>query len=445
MNRFACVLIVLTVCALPCQADEAGNIRIVTAATEAINKRDLAALDAYISEHVVRHSAATAGVVVTNLAEFRAFLETDFTSIPDSVQDIEIIFGNDDFVAVRASYRGTQTGPMGPFPATGKKIVLWYMAMFRIEDGKIAEIWVEWDNLDALTQLGHLPPPGDLWEATNDSVYDPITQDPETIDIDNPPAILELNFESQGKRLNGILYMANGSGSHPTVILLHGFPGNEKNLDLAQALRRDGLNVLFFHYRGAWGSEGVYSFTHVIEDVASAIQMLRTRAAEYRVDPEHIYLIGHSLGGFAALQGAARDNSIACVAAIAPGDLGVLAQLFEADAEVAQGFATYSDSAQMLSGLTGVGAVAEITSNADVFSLQSLAPLLAGKSVLLIGADKDSVVPTELNHFPLVAAYEAEPEIDLTVRLLSGDHPFSWTRIELMREVLVWARSCHRE
>ncbi len=256
--------------------------------------------------------------------------------------------------------------------------------------------------------------------------------------------MVELSFESHGKRLNGILYVANGPGPHPTVALLHGFPGNEKNLDLAQALRRGGLNVLFFHYRGAWGSEGVYSFTHVIEDVASAIQMLRTRAAEYRVDPEHIYLIGHSLGGFAALQGAARDDSIACVAAIAPADLGALALLFETDDEVAQSFAAYVDSAQMLSGLTGVAAVKEIRSNADVFSLQGLAPMLAGKSVLLIAAADDTAAPPENNYFPLVSAYEAESDIDLTARVLSGDHSFSWTRVELTREVLEWARGCYQ-
>ncbi len=169
MNRLFCILITLTIYALPCQADEAENIRIVTNATEAINRRDLDALDAYISEDIVRHSAATAGVVVTSLDEFRAFLEADFATIPDSVQNIEIIFGNDDFVAVRASYSGTQTGPMGPFPASGNKMTLWYMAMFRIEDGKIAEIWAEWDNLDALTQLGHFPPPG----GTQDNFWKP--------------------------------------------------------------------------------------------------------------------------------------------------------------------------------------------------------------------------------------------------------------------------------
>jgi len=38
------------------------------------------------------------------------------------------------------------------------------------------------------------------------------------------------------------------------VVLLHGYPGNERNLDLAQARRRDGWDIVFFHYRGAWGS-----------------------------------------------------------------------------------------------------------------------------------------------------------------------------------------------
>jgi len=274
------------------------------------------------------------------------------------------------------------------------------------------------------------------------SGYDPVAEDPRNIDAANPPAIVELDFQSNGRRLNGILYVANGAGPHSTVMLLHGFPGNEKNLDLAQALRRDGFNVLFFHYRGAWGSEGVYSFTHVIEDVASASQMLRTRAAEYRVRPEDIILIGHSMGGFAAIHGAARDASIQCVAGIAPADLGAVAKGFAADAEAAQGFAAYSDSAQMLSGFTGAAAVAEINANADAFSLRSLAPLLKGRSVLLIAAADDKVIPVEVHHNPMVAAYAAVPEIDLTDRLLPGDHSFSWTRISLIREVLTWAQKC---
>ncbi len=81
-----------------------------------------------------------------------------------------------------------------------------------------------------------------------------ITSDIKNIDATYPPTIRELNFQSYGDRLNAILYQANGLGPHATVVLLHGYPGNEKNLDLAQSLRRAGYNVLFFHYRGAWGS-----------------------------------------------------------------------------------------------------------------------------------------------------------------------------------------------
>src|SRR5215831_15659996 len=53
---------------------------------------------------------------------------------------------------------------------------------------------------------------------------------------------------SAGVRMNGVMYAAAGDGLHPTVLTLHGLPGNEQNLDLAQALRRAGYNVLSFHY-----------------------------------------------------------------------------------------------------------------------------------------------------------------------------------------------------
>lgn len=47
---------------------------------------------------------------------------------------------------------------MGPFPASDRRLDLPFIGMLRVEDGKIAEIWVERDNLNALSQLGHFPP-----------------------------------------------------------------------------------------------------------------------------------------------------------------------------------------------------------------------------------------------------------------------------------------------
>ena len=148
--------------------------------------------------------------------------------------------------------------------------------------------------------------------AGNDA--NPLTADP-TPDNMLPPSIEELSFESDGERLSGLLYLANGPGPHPTVILLHGLPGNEKNLDIAQAVRRAGFNVMFFHYRGAWGSEGDYRLSYLVDDVRAALNFLRDHATRYRVDTLKLSLLGHSMGGFAALAYGSKDPSLVCVGA----------------------------------------------------------------------------------------------------------------------------------
>ena len=70
----------------------------------------------------------------------------------------------------------------------------------------------------------------------------------------SPAGMTELFIPSGDAMLAGIMYRANGPGKHPTMFLLHGFPGNERNLDLAQAIRGHGWNVVYFDYSGSWGS-----------------------------------------------------------------------------------------------------------------------------------------------------------------------------------------------
>src|SRR5271170_4778687 len=94
-------------------------------------------------------------------------------------------------------------------------------------------------------------------------------------DRTNPAAMQSFQIPSHGAMLNALVYVAAGSGRHPAVVLLHGFPGNERNLDLAQDIRRAGWDVLYFNYRGSWGSSGGFSFSHSIEDTAEAVAYLR--------------------------------------------------------------------------------------------------------------------------------------------------------------------------
>ena len=159
MKSHLLALVVRMLTPVPIQAGEAQNIEMMKAMFEAINNRELNMLEHYVSRDVLRHSAATPGVQVTNLEEFRAFLEADIAAVPDSVQKIDVIFGNHEYVAVRARYTGTQTGPMGPYPPSGNYMELPYIGIARFSDGKIVELWAEWDNLSALTQLKHFSPP----------------------------------------------------------------------------------------------------------------------------------------------------------------------------------------------------------------------------------------------------------------------------------------------
>jgi len=266
--------------------------------------------------------------------------------------------------------------------------------------------------------------------------HDPLTMDPPSIDAAYPPAVAELSFDSFGSRLNGHIYLANGAGPHPTAVLLHGFPGNEKNLDLAQGLRRAGFNVLFFHYRGAWGSEGDYSFSHVVEDVASAVTYLRgaETAKQYRIDTNRISLVGHSMGGFAAVMAGAADPSITCVTGIAAANLGPRASATEAELA---GFAAYLDAQGMLNHKGSEAVIAEIAERGAAFDTTLLGPKFSGRPVLLVAGKQDSAVDPTKFHLPQVEAYTAAG-VKLTHVLMEGDHSFSWTRFALMRTVTDW-------
>jgi dipeptidyl aminopeptidase/acylaminoacyl peptidase len=136
--------------------------------------------------------------------------------------------------------------------------------------------------------------------------------------------ITGVTFTSYGHRLLGTLYLARGSEPKPTALLLHGCPGLQQNGDLAVALRDCGWNSLIFHYRGSWGSGGRYDLRTVPADVTAAVDHL-TSAAYPSVDPRRLAVVGHSLGGWAAILAAAHDPRLRAVAACgAAVDIGAL-------------------------------------------------------------------------------------------------------------------------
>jgi pimeloyl-ACP methyl ester carboxylesterase len=136
-----------------------------------------------------------------------------------------------------------------------------------------------------------------------------------------PTRNLETVLDSHGSHIIGMLMLASGAQPHPAVILLHGFPGYEQNLDLAQTLRRAGFNVLAMHYRGSWGSQGTFTFAHCMEDVSTMLDYLTTPAnfAKFHTDPHRIVVIGHSMGGFLTIAALAQHPQLAAGVVITEG------------------------------------------------------------------------------------------------------------------------------
>ncbi|MAE94782.1 MAG: alpha/beta hydrolase [Deltaproteobacteria bacterium] len=272
--------------------------------------------------------------------------------------------------------------------------------------------------------------------------FDPASSDPALFDSTHPPILVETRFEVEAAHLNAIVYEAQGPGPHPTVVLLHGFPGNERNLDLAQAIRRSGWNVVFFHYRGAWGSGGEFSFAHVLEDVAAVVDAISAPgfAAEHRIDAARIALVGHSMGGFAALVSGAELAPVRCVASLAGANLGALAKAALAQPEQAAGFATSLDGwSGPIRGSSGAAMVEDLKVQADRFDTTARAGVLAGKPLLLVAGALDDVTPPSIHHEPLEAALLAAGAQSLeTLVFERGDHSFSGQRIALARRLTRW-------
>ncbi len=134
------------------------NKQLVQRMGEAIAARRWDLLDGLVAPDFVRHCQATPGVDVKSLDAFKKYLEGDAAVFPDFVQTLKHMVAEGDLVALWLTHEGTQRAAMGPFPASGRRMQIECGVFFRVKDARIAEMWITWDNMAALAQLGHLTP-----------------------------------------------------------------------------------------------------------------------------------------------------------------------------------------------------------------------------------------------------------------------------------------------
>ena len=246
---------------------------------------------------------------------------------------------------------------------------------------------------------------------------------------------------SHGEKLNALTYIAAGPGAHPTVILLHGFPGNERNLDLAQAIRRNGWNVLFFDYRGSWGTSGSFSFSNSMQDTEAAIAYLRdpANAARLHADPTNIVLIGHSMGGMIAANIGAHDPTIRAIGLISAANMAGRFLSVTASSNTPANIKKWAahldeEGIYPLAGCTSEGLARELVANAARWNFPDFAPVLNPRPVLILTSD-DGLAP---DNDRLAAGLRALNDTRLTTLHLATDHSYSGQRIALETAVIHW-------
>jgi steroid delta-isomerase-like uncharacterized protein len=143
---------------------EAENKALVRRIHEEVSKGNLGIFDEVLSPDYIRHCQAMPPGFqeLHGTEQFKNFINDFLTAVPDCQDKVEFVIAEGDMVAYVTTMTGTQTGPMGDLPASGKDFKLTNIVIHRIENGKVAETWVSWDNVAMLTQLGFFPPPAEV-------------------------------------------------------------------------------------------------------------------------------------------------------------------------------------------------------------------------------------------------------------------------------------------
>lgn len=253
-----------------------------------------------------------------------------------------------------------------------------------------------------------------------------------------PAAMEVVHIPSGGVEINGVVYVAAGAGPHPTVVLCHGLPGNEKSLDLAQAMRRAGWTVIAFNYRGSWGSPGQYRFAQNLEDANAVLAFARdpAKAAKLRIDPKRLVIMGHSMGGWVTALTAAHDKGLRGAAMISAANLGAFGGMPRDQLAAAM----LANGQEALAGTSPEAMADEMIANRDRFDFLKGAPSLAATNLFILSSDDGLAPGTDA----LAVAIRRAGGTKLRTIHVATDHSWSDARIRLESEILTWLETLRR-
>ncbi len=132
---------------------ERANLALVRRGNDAFNAKKAADLMALFADDAVEADQAVAADVRGKKAIEQALLGL-WKAFPDARGEISSMWAAGDHVVAELRFTGTHDGPLGPLPKTGKKVAFQYAEIFKLKDGKIAELWRFRNAVAMAQQLG---------------------------------------------------------------------------------------------------------------------------------------------------------------------------------------------------------------------------------------------------------------------------------------------------
>lgn len=115
------------------------------------NEGDVAQIGAFMAPDFVSHNGLN--VTIKDVDGYAGAVSMLRSAVPDLHTTLEIVMADGDYVCVRGRDHGTHVGELFGHPGTNRELTMSWIEIFRVNDGKLAEGWLETDTAGFLSQL----------------------------------------------------------------------------------------------------------------------------------------------------------------------------------------------------------------------------------------------------------------------------------------------------
>jgi pimeloyl-ACP methyl ester carboxylesterase len=253
---------------------------------------------------------------------------------------------------------------------------------------------------------------------------------------------------SNGNKLNALFYATNDKHS-PTLVLAHGFPGNDQSpLGLAAKLNAAGIKILVFNYQGSFSSEGVFNNENCIHDIVVAIDFLKQEKTirQFEIDPSNIVLCGYSFGSASALTAALYHPEIRKIISIGGYDYSVDIKKMKSDPAYRDTFEKRISGSFSPNGPIKLDVEYfhhyndSLILNVDYYDLVKNAEKLTDREILFVAGWFDTAALIEEHLLPLYRQLNKLKSERVDIKVFDTNHGFSNVNDDLVKVIVDWTK-----